>query len=165
MPGDAWVGGIEPDAVPGAVRLDRRFQEVETAANALPGRPDEGIRGKHGFPFGCGGANRRRGVVHRLLEKLQRGRAGSRFLAFGLAAFAARRKYDMRGAVGLFVNVDSMVFGERYAEFALDGLFGVRDKPFAKVAVLGGPPLQDTGKIKGFLHSSTPNARVKRPVF
>jgi len=75
MPWNVGVGYIVPDAVPGSMVVDSGFQESETAADALSARSCEclGCKGTHpgSLRFRVMGTNRRRGIVHGLLEKCE----------------------------------------------------------------------------------------------
>ena len=88
--------------------------------------------------FRSGGTNGRRGVVHRLLEKLERGSAGLRRLAFFRGEPAPRRKHDMRRGIGFFVHVDLMALGQRHAELLLYRVFRIREQARAELAVFPG---------------------------
>ena len=160
MPRDVGIGDIEPDAVPGPVFVDGGFQECETASDALPAgscqRCGSGGRRRGSLAFEHGGTSGRRGVVERLAKKLERCRADPRLLSFGLAEFAARRKHQMRRAVGFLVHVNLVVFGQRHAEFPFHRFPGVRQQAFAKVIVFAGFRHEAIRRFNGFLHRRPP---------
>ena len=139
MPRNVGVGRAEPDAVPGPVIVDGGFKEIETAADTLSARhskrfgPDRAARNTCRLLHR--GTNVRRGIVHRLLEKLERSHAGPRRFALLIAQPAFRRKHHMRHVAGVFMNPDLMAGGQRYPEFPFDRFLRSRQKTFAKLAV------------------------------
>ena len=140
----AWnvrIGDVEPDAVPGPVFPDRGFQETETPADARPSRFRDGPGSSARVgpcPAGRRGAHRRRGIVERLPEELQRSRPGSRRALFGRTEPRPRRKHHVRRVVAVLVHLDRVIVGEPDAELRFDRFPGRPQQAFAKVAVRAG---------------------------
>ena len=158
------VGNIEPDAVPGPVFVDGGLQESEAAAYAFPACSRKCL-GRSGARPGSGrlrggGTNGRRGVVHRPLEKLERGSAGLCRLTFFRGEPAPRRKHDVRRGIGFFVHVNFMALGQRHAEFPLHRVFRIREQARAELAVFPGSREEAFCRVDGSLHR-----RLRRSAF